>query len=86
MQPSQQHVASCVKGVERRLGTRGLRMVAAFLGRHPGRGYTGGLHCHRDTLLIALYDTQGNGGRILPQGLTSQTIEESTMSGEEKMN
>ena len=27
VQPSQQHVAPCVKGVERGLGTRGLRMV-----------------------------------------------------------
>jgi len=30
VQPSQQHVAPCVKGVEWGLGTRGLRMVAAF--------------------------------------------------------
>ena len=30
MQPSQQHVAPCVKGVESGLSTRGLRMVAAF--------------------------------------------------------
>ena len=30
VQPSLQHVASCVKGVEWRLGTRGLRLVAAF--------------------------------------------------------
>jgi len=30
MQPSQQHVAPCVKGVEWRLGIRGLRMVIAF--------------------------------------------------------
>ena len=29
VQPSQQHVASCVKGVEWKLGTRGLRIVAA---------------------------------------------------------
>ena len=38
VQPSQQYVAPCVKGVEWGLGTRGLRMVAAFL----GRCYTGG--------------------------------------------
>ena len=30
VQPSQQHVAPFVKGVEWRLGTRGLRMVVAF--------------------------------------------------------
>ena len=30
VQPSQQHVAPCVKGVEWGLGTKGLRMVAAF--------------------------------------------------------
>ena len=30
VQPSQQHVAPCVKGVEWGLGTRDLRMVAAF--------------------------------------------------------
>ena len=30
MQPSQQHVAPFVKGVELGFGTRGLRMVAAF--------------------------------------------------------
>ena len=30
MQPSQQHVASCVKGVEWEMSTRSLRMVAAF--------------------------------------------------------
>ena len=30
VQPSQQYVASCVTGVEWGLGTRGLRMVAAF--------------------------------------------------------
>ena len=30
VQPSQQHVASCVKGVEWGLGTKGLRMVAAL--------------------------------------------------------
>ena len=30
VQPSQQHIAPCVKGVEWILGTRGLRMVAAF--------------------------------------------------------
>jgi len=30
VQSSQQHVASCVKGVERELGTRGLRIEAAF--------------------------------------------------------
>ena len=30
MQPSQQHVAPCVKGVKWRLGPKGLRMVAAI--------------------------------------------------------
>ena len=30
VQPSQQHVAPCVKGVEWGLGTRGLRMLVAF--------------------------------------------------------
>ena len=30
MQPSQQHVALCVNGVEWGLGARGLRIVAAF--------------------------------------------------------
>ena len=30
VQPSQQHVAPCVKGVESGLGTRGLRMAAVF--------------------------------------------------------
>ena len=30
VQPSQQHVALCVKGVKWKLGTRGLRMEAAF--------------------------------------------------------
>ena len=30
MQPSQQHVAPCVKVVEWGFGTRGLRMLAAF--------------------------------------------------------
>ena len=30
VQPSQQYVAPCVKGVEWRLGLRGVRMVAAF--------------------------------------------------------
>ena len=30
VQPSQQHVAPCVKVVEWGLGTRGLRIVAAF--------------------------------------------------------
>ena len=30
IQPSQQHVALCVKGVERILGARGLIMTAAF--------------------------------------------------------
>ena len=32
MQPSQQHVTPCVKGVEWGLGTRGLGIVAAFWG------------------------------------------------------
>ena len=30
VQPSQQRVAPCVKGIEWGFGTRGLRMVAAF--------------------------------------------------------
>ena len=30
VQPSQQHVAPCVKVVERGFGTRGLRMLAGF--------------------------------------------------------
>ena len=30
VQPRQKHVASCVKRVELGLGTRGLRIVAAF--------------------------------------------------------
>ena len=30
VQPSQQHVAPCVTGIEWGLGTRGLRIVAAF--------------------------------------------------------
>jgi len=30
VQPSQKHLAPCVKGVEWGFGTRGLRMVAAF--------------------------------------------------------
>ena len=30
MQPSQQYVAPCVKGVKWGFGTRGLRMLAAF--------------------------------------------------------
>ena len=35
VQPSQQHVAPCVKGVEWGLGTRGLRMMAAVLAGIP---------------------------------------------------
>ena len=35
MQPSQQHVAPFVKGVELGFGTRGLRMVAAFWTGNP---------------------------------------------------
>jgi len=30
VKPSQQHVTPCVKGIEWRLGTRGLRRLAAF--------------------------------------------------------
>ena len=30
LQPSQQHVAPCVKGIEWGLGTKSLRIVAAF--------------------------------------------------------
>ena len=32
VQPSQQHVALCVKGVEWGFGTRGLRMLAFWAG------------------------------------------------------
>ena len=35
VQPSQQHVAPCVKGIEWGLGTRGLRMVAAYWAGMP---------------------------------------------------
>ena len=35
VQPSQQHVAPCVIGVEWRLGTRSFRMVVAFLAVIP---------------------------------------------------
>ena len=35
MQPSEQHVASYIKGVEWGLGARGLRMMAAFWGGIP---------------------------------------------------
>ena len=38
VQPSQQHVAPCVKVVECGLARRGLRI--SVLDRHPGRGYT----------------------------------------------
>ena len=41
VQPSQQHIAPCVKGVEWGLGTTALKMFS-ILGRHPGRGYTSG--------------------------------------------
>ena len=48
VQLSEQHFASCVKGVRWGLGTRGLRMIAAFwvvvVVTHPGSGYTGGRH------------------------------------------
>ena len=44
----------------------------SVLGRHPGRVYTVGQHssklqtrCHRNTLLVASYDTQGNGGSFV---------------------
>ena len=35
VQPSHKHVAPCVKGFEWGLGTRGLRMVAAFWAGFP---------------------------------------------------
>ena len=61
-----QHFEPCVKGVEWGFGMRGFRMVT-------GRGYARGrrsptleTRCHRDTFLVASYDTQRNGGRILP--------------------
>ena len=44
MQPSQQHVSPCVKGVEWGLGTRGLRI--SVLGRFFSldcKSYTGGI-------------------------------------------
>ena len=71
MQPNQQHVSSYVKGVEWGLGTRGLRIGAEFWIAIPVEvtqetsvvpHHT---HCHRDTLLVISYDTQGKGGRIL---------------------
>ena len=44
----------------------------SVLSRHPSRGYTGGrlsptlyTRCYRDTLLVALYNTQGIDGRII---------------------
>ena len=67
MQPSQQNVASCVKRVEWRFGTRGLRIVTAFWAGNPVEvTQKAGVvpRCRRaaigDTLLVASYDTQGN--------------------------
>ena len=73
VQPSQQHVVPCVKVVEWGFGTRGLRMLAAFWAGIPvedtqDAGVVPRLltRCHWDTLLVASYDTQENGRRILP--------------------
>ena len=47
--------------------------ISSILGRHPDKCYTGGWRsptllrrCHRETLLVASFDTQGYGGHILP--------------------
>ena len=68
MQPSQQHVAPCVKEVERRLGTRGMRIVTAFWAGIPVEAtQEAGVisSCPRAILAthlaMASYDTQGNG-------------------------
>ena len=49
VQPSQQHVVTCVKVVELRLDTRGSRMVAAFWAGIPVdfTQETGGVPCRR---------------------------------------
>ena len=52
VQPSQQHVASCVNGVEWGFCTRGLENVGSLLGQHPGRIYTRGRRS--PTLIYAL--------------------------------
>ena len=39
VQPNQQHVAPCVKWV----GHKKFENGGSVLGRHPGRGYTGGV-------------------------------------------
>ena len=71
VQPSQQHVAPCVKGVG--IGHEMFENDGSVLGHHPGRGYRGCRHsptlqtrCHRDTLLVSSCNTQGYGGHILP--------------------
>ena len=51
------------------MGARGLRMEAAFWAGIPVVvTQEAGIvpRCHRDILLVASYDTQGNGGYILP--------------------
>ena len=58
LQPSQQHVALCVKGVEWGLGTRGLRMVVAFWAGISVSSAIG--------TPFWLPETPGNDGRILP--------------------
>ena len=81
VQTNQQHVAPCVQVVEWGLGTRGLGMLAAFWAGIPveatqetsvvPRLQT----CfHQVTLLVASYDTQGIGGRILPPTHRGNTI------------
>ena len=69
VQHSQQHVAPCVKVVEWRLGTRGLRMVAMLWAGIPVEVIQeAGVvpQCYQDTLFVASYDMEGNGGHILP--------------------
>ena len=82
VQPSQQHVAICVKGVERGLGTGYLRMVVAFWAVIPVEvTEEAGVvpRCTRvaigDTLLVASYDTQENSGHIVPHAHRGHKIE-----------
>ena len=79
VQRSQQHVVRCIKVVEWGLGSRGLRMVAAFWvaitvkvtqeASVVPRLWT---RCHRDIILVVSYDTEGNGGHILPSTYRGQ--------------
>ena len=60
VQPSQQHVARCVKGVEWGLGTRGLRILAAFWAGIPVEvtqeaGVGGHSRCRRVAIGISFY-------------------------------